>query len=69
MSRRRPGHALVEAVHAAGGSVRVVKGSVRVRLPLGVPADDRALLRWVLRQLGTRDAPAPPTRRRREPGA
>jgi hypothetical protein len=67
VSRQRPDHALVQAVRAAGGSVRVVKGSVRVRLPVEVPSSDRPLLRLVLQHLV--EGPAPTTRRRREPAA
>jgi hypothetical protein len=61
MSRRRPGHALVQAVRAAGGSVRTVGGRVRVVLPPGVPHDDRPLLTLVLRQL-MRGQPSTPRR-------
>jgi hypothetical protein len=66
MSRRRPVHALVQAVREAGGRVETVRGCVRVTLPPGVPPDDRPLLTLVLRHLVTREAPAPTTRRRRE---
>lgn len=65
LARRRPVHALIRAVRAAGGTVETRPGRVRVVLPLGVPADDRAFLCWVLRQLVRREAPSSMTRRRR----
>jgi hypothetical protein len=64
MSRRRPVHALVRAVRAAGGTVETVRGRVRVVLPPEVPPDNRPLLTLVLRTLVTREAPGPTTRRR-----
>jgi hypothetical protein len=64
MSRRRPVHALVRAVRAAGGTVETVRGRVRVVLPPGVPRDDRALLTVVLRALMGSEATPPATQPR-----